>query len=113
MRSDSTPLSDPGTDLIATATAQSNGESSVEMLKDFPQEVAMLLVIAGAAGVVLPGTVGMPLLIAGGVVLWPKTFRPIEHWFSQKFPAVHRQGVIQMKEFLNDLNRRFPEQKKS
>jgi hypothetical protein len=94
-------------------TSEATGEPQTEMLGNFPPEIATLLVIAGIAGVILPGPIGTPLLIAGGVVLWPKTFRPIEKWFSRKFPALHREGVIQLKEFVNDLNRRFPEEKGS
>lgn len=86
-----------------------NHQRAEEMLGSFPPEIAMLLIVAGVAGVVLPGPIGAPLLLAGGVVFWPKTFRPIETWFSRRFPSVHREGVIQLKEFLKDLNRRFPE----
>jgi hypothetical protein len=88
-------------------TTAANAET-MEMIEKFPPEIATLLVVAGVAGLVLPGPFGTPLLIAGGVVLWPKTFRPIERWFSRKFPAAHREGVIQIKQFVTDLNRRFP-----
>lgn len=89
--------------------AESDGKTEVEMLGEFPREIATLLVMAGVAGILLPGPVGAPLLIAGGVTLWPKTFRPIERWFSRTFPAMHREGVIQLKEFVGNLNRRFPD----
>ena len=93
------------------STEETSGEKTIEMLGHFPPEIATLLVIAGVAGVLLPGPVGAPLLIAGGVMMWPKTFRPIELWFSRKFPAMHREGVIQLKEFIRDLNQRYPETK--
>jgi hypothetical protein len=88
--------------------ANSNAESTIEMLEQFPPEIATLLIMAGVAGVLLPGPVGAPLLIAGGVILWPKTFRPVERWFSRKFPGMHREGVIQLKDFIRDLNHRYP-----
>lgn len=80
-----------------------------DMIEQFPPEIASLLIIAGIAGVLLPGPVGAPLLIAGGVILWPKTFRPIERWFSRRFPCMHREGVLQLKEFIHDLQKRFPD----
>ena len=86
---------------------QSNQEAK-ELLENFPPEIATLLIVAGVAGMVLPGPVGTPLLLAGGVVMWPRTFRPIERWFNRKFPKAHREGVIQLKDFLRDLNARFP-----
>ena len=82
---------------------------SPELLGKLPPEIAMLLVVAGVGGVLLPGPVGAPLLIAGGVALWPKTFSPIERWFSKRFPSVHREGVAQIKGFLADLEKRFPD----
>lgn len=81
---------------------------TVHSLENFPPEIATLLIMAGVAGILLPGPVGSPLLIAGGVVIWPKTFRPIERWFRRRFPCLHREGVIQLKEFVSDLNKRFP-----
>lgn len=79
-----------------------------ELLQQFPPEIAMLLIMAGVAGVLLPGPIGAPLILAGGVTLWPKTFRPMERWFRRKFPAMHQEGVIQLKEFVKDLKSRFP-----
>jgi hypothetical protein len=84
-------------------------EMHAEVLEQFPPEIATLLIVAGVAGVLLPGPIGAPLILAGGVTLWPKTFRPIERWFSRKFPAMHKEGVIQLKEFVNDLKSRYPD----
>ena len=92
------------------AAADARHQESMEMLGKLPPEIGMLLIISGIAGVLLPGPVGMPLLIAGGVTMWLKTFEPIERWFSRKFPVVHREGVFQIKEFITDLQKRFPDQ---
>lgn len=92
------------------ASAESDSAREMnELLENFPPEIATLLIMAGVAGVLLPGPVGAPLVIAGGLVYWPKTFRPIERWFSRKFPSLHREGVIQLKEFIVNLKRRYPE----
>lgn len=84
-------------------------EESAEMLGKLPPEMGTLLLVIGIVGVILPGPVGTPLLIAGGLVLWPKTFSGLETWFSKKFPAPHREGVLQIKRFVADLQMRFPD----
>jgi len=85
------------------------GQQSSEMLGQLPKEMASLLILAGIAGVVLPGPVGTPMLLAGCVMMWPKTFRPLEMWFSRRFPRFHQEGVLQIKEFVSDLKARFPD----
>lgn len=89
---------------VDTAAAE-----SIEMLGKLPPEMGTLLLVIGIVGVILPGPVGTPLLIAGGLVLWPKTFSGLEAWFSKKFPAPHREGVLQIKRFVSDLQTRFPD----
>jgi len=95
----------------APEDATAKGENQEEVLEQFPPEIATLLIMAGIAGVLLPGPIGAPLILAGGVTLWPKTFRPIERWFNRRFPALHKEGVIQLKEFINDLKSRYPDLK--
>lgn len=104
-----TDQAEPQAESNGSATSSNRDDEADELLGQFPPEIATLLIVAGVAGVLLPGPVGAPLLLAGGVVLWPKTFRPIEKWFRRRFPAIHREGVVQLKEFLADLNRRFPD----
>ena len=80
----------------------------LERLKQLPKEVGVLLLVAGVGGVVLPGPIGSPFLIIAGVVLWPNLFMRVEVAFERRFPSLHRQGVRQIKRFLNDLERRYP-----
>lgn len=103
------PGSEAKHDPDSTAAKSHHDAESVHTLENFPPEIATLLIMAGVAGILLPGPVGTPLLIAGGVVIWPKTFRPIERWFRGRFPCLHREGVIQLKEFVGDLKKRFPD----
>ena len=103
--------SGPSSASAADEDSDLDAEETIEMLGKLPAEFGMLLILSGIAGVLLPGPIGMPLLIAGGVTMWPKTFDPIERWFSRKFPIVHREGVFQIKEFISDLQRRFPDTK--
>ena len=78
-------------------------------IEDLPREVGVMLLAVGVLGMALPGVVGGPALIAGGVVLWPKTFGKVESWFERKFPKAHRQSLQQINRYLDDLERRFPE----
>jgi hypothetical protein len=77
-------------------------------LRKLPPEIGTLLVVAGIAGIILPGPVGSPLLIAGGVVLWPGTFERIEDWYRRRFPQSHRSGMRMLGRFIEDLERRYP-----
>ncbi|WP_165224136.1 hypothetical protein [Aquisphaera insulae] len=78
-------------------------------IKDLPKEVGVMLVTVGALGLVLPGVVGAPAAIAGGLVLWPGTFGTVESWFERRFPTAHKKSLRQIHRYLNDLERRYPD----
>jgi hypothetical protein len=80
-------------------------------LKDLPPEVGAMLVSVGVAGMVLPGIMGTPALIAGGLVLWPGTFGKVEEWFQRRYPDLHKQGMRQVSRYLDDLERRYSDPK--
>jgi hypothetical protein len=82
--------------------------TSILRIKDLPKEVGVMLVSVGALGVVLPGMMGTPAVIAGGLVLWPSTFGKVERWFQRRYPAAHREGMKQIGRYLDDLDRRYP-----
>lgn len=77
-------------------------------LSRLPPELGILLMVVGVAGVLLPGPVGTPFLLAGGLVLWPKGFGAVETWFERRFPGMHRTGMAQIERYLADLERRYP-----
>ena len=81
----------------------------VRRLEDLPRELGVLLASVGVLGFVLPGVAGAPALLAGGLVLWPRTFGKVEGWFSRRCPAVHRKSMQQVGRFLDDLDRRYPQ----
>lgn len=83
-------------------------EATVRQIRELPKEVGLMLVSVGALGMVLPGMMGTPALIAGGLVLWPKAFGRVEDWFGRRHPKAHRQGLRQVGRFLADLERRYP-----
>jgi hypothetical protein len=94
------------------AAEQSGGESAEARIKDLPREVGAMLVSVGVLGVVLPGMMGAPAIIAGGLVLWPGTFGKFESWFQRRYPEMHKQGMRQVSRYLDDLERRYSGLKK-
>jgi hypothetical protein len=86
----------------------SGPEADPFRLEALPTEMGVLLIVAGIGGVLLPGPVGTPFLILGGLVLFPDAFRKIDQGFASKFPKIHRQGMKQVKRFVVDLERRYP-----
>jgi hypothetical protein len=79
-----------------------------ELIGELPKEVGVLLIVAGIGGLLLPGPIGSPFLLLGGVTLWPRLFRKLEASFQRRFPAIHKQGTRQIRRFLADLERRYP-----
>jgi hypothetical protein len=100
---DSTTTVDPSHDLGAA-----DDESAVRRIKDLPREFGVMLVSVGVLGVVLPGLVGAPVLVAGGLLLWPGTFGGLEEWLRRRNPGLYHQGMQQLGRFLDDLERRYP-----
>jgi hypothetical protein len=79
-----------------------------ERLLEMPREVGWLMVSIGVMGVALPGIVGTPALLAGGLMLWPKGFRAVNAWVRRRFPKTHEHGVEQLIRYLDDMERRYP-----
>jgi hypothetical protein len=83
-------------------------EAELKRIEDLPKEVGVMLLTVGVLGFALPGVVGTPAIIAGGLVLWPRAFGKVENWFERKFPQVHKQSLYQIHRYLNDLEDRYP-----
>jgi hypothetical protein len=73
-----------------------------------PKELGILLVVGGIWGLLLPGPVGTPFLILGGVILWPAAFNRVENCFQKRLPRTHKLGMAQINRFVTDLERRYP-----
>jgi hypothetical protein len=73
-----------------------------------PVEVSLTIVCAGFVGLVLPGPFGAPLIVGGGLSLWPRAFRPIDRWVERRMPAAHTSGTKWLIRFQTDLERRYP-----
>ncbi|MDR3620100.1 MAG: hypothetical protein P4L85_12175 [Paludisphaera borealis] len=102
MNTPANPINDP--------TATPDAEAAyTHRIEDLPKEVGVMLMTVGVLGMALPGVVGGPALIAGGLVLWPKTFGRVESWFERRFPKAHLHSMQQINRYLDDLEKRFPE----
>ncbi|WZO98052.1 hypothetical protein EP7_005105 [Isosphaeraceae bacterium EP7] len=82
--------------------------SPADRLGKLPRELGILLVSVGAVGTLLPGIVGAPAIVAGGLVLWPTAFGRVEGWLRRTCPDIHRQGFNQIGRYLDDMGRRYP-----
>ena len=84
-----------------------NGQAHLP-IQGVPKELGVLLVVGGIGGLLLPGPIGSPFLILGGVILWPAAFTRVEKCFEKRFPRLHKQGMMQITRFVTDLERRYP-----
>src|SRR4051794_25141839 len=91
----------------ANGTAQVTDDDHA-FLETLPREVGVLLLIIGVGGLMLPGPVGSPFLIFGGVILFPKAFRKMDRGMKHRFPGAYREGMRQVGRFVGDLERRYP-----
>ncbi|MFN5744832.1 MAG: hypothetical protein ACK443_01880 [Methylococcaceae bacterium] len=74
-----------------------------------PKDAGLLLTTAGILGLVVPGVVGMPFLILGGLILLPQSRARAEGWLSGKAPKSFSGSIRQINRFLLDLERRYPD----
>jgi hypothetical protein len=79
-----------------------------ERIRRLPPEVGAVLITVGVAGVILPGPVGMPLLLAGGLALAPSVFGRVERWIEMRFPTLHWHGMKNVNRFIDDFEKRYP-----
>lgn len=69
-----------------------------------------MLLTVGFAGFVLPGIVGLPFLLAGGVILMPKTTQKLKKKLGMEDDSPHNEfAARQINRFLDDLDRRYPQ----
>lgn len=78
-------------------------------IRQLPPEVGAVLMTAGVMGLILPGPIGTPLILAGGLALMPRTFGRLEKWFAKRFPAAHEHGMRNVHRFIDDFEKRYPQ----
>ena len=76
-------------------------------LAELPREAGWLLITAGMAGVVVPGIIGTPFLVAGAMVLAPGGKKLLSHLAGRRSRTAG-SAMRQIGRFLDDLDRRYP-----
>ena len=84
-------------------------QATRERIRQLPPEVGAVLVTVGVVGVILPGPIGMPLLLAGGLALMPAWFGKAEQWVGKHFPRAHNEGMKNVNRFIDDFEKRYPD----
>jgi hypothetical protein len=102
------PSSDPAPSASPDVAERLNDETMERKIRELPREVGVMLLSVGTLGVVLPGMMGTPALLAGGLVLWPRAFGRLETWFERRYPKLHRESMKQIGRYLSDLGKRYP-----
>jgi hypothetical protein len=105
---DNTPSSADSPAEEGAAPVDRDTDDMRDRIRRLPPEVGVVLITVGVAGVVLPGPVGMPLLLAGGLALAPSVFGRFERWVEKRFPTLHWHGMKNVNRFIDDFERRYP-----
>lgn len=78
-----------------------------ERLKRLSPEAAAAVLASGLVFWVVPGP-GTPLILAGGLRLWPSFFSRCAQKLERYFPKGHSAGLEVLRRFLDDMEGRFP-----
>jgi len=87
--------------LAAAPSASAGAEPTAVLVEQLPREAGWLLMTAGIVGLVVPGVLGTPFLLAGAVILAPGGSQLVSRWAG-------RSTMRQVRRFLDDLERRYP-----
>jgi len=79
----------------------SSRELAAVRVEQLPREAGWLLITAGIVGLVVPGVLGTPFLLAGLAILTPSGSKLLSRW-------VGASATRQVGRFLDDLERRYP-----
>jgi len=88
--------------------ARAIDEQLMHRIEKLPREAGWALVTAGVIGLIAPGVVGSPFVVAGAVVLTPGGPRKLAHWASRKPRKYAHAALRQICRLVDDLERRYP-----
>jgi hypothetical protein len=83
-------------------------EQIVLRIANAPRDVGWMMVSVGVLGVILPGLIGTPFLVAGIAVLTPGGPELFTRWVTENPNGFVLAGLKQMGRWLDDLERRYP-----
>jgi hypothetical protein len=92
----------------AAQEAKGEDERTVLRIERLPRDVGWMMVYVGMLGVVLPGIIGTPFLVAGIAVLAPGGPKLLTRWIGRKPRGFVHASLKQMDRWLDDLERRYP-----
>lgn len=104
----------PRTDIVGEtlcSSVQSHSEpdgANFVNIEQLPRDVGWLLFGVGFAGFVAPGVFGLPFMVGGGMILWPKTTRHLFGLLGGGSLETMTPGIKQVLRFLEDLEKRYP-----
>ena len=99
----------PEKDIQANGQPVDQRQLTNRRLEQMPPEIGVLMLGFGIAGLIFPGPFGTPLIVAGGLSLWPGSFRRIDTWVARKMPKSHESGHKWLNRFMDDLEKRYPQ----
>jgi hypothetical protein len=91
-----------------TPEQQAEIDQAMQRIEKFPRELGWLMVYVGVLGVVLPGVIGFPFVIAGGAVLAPGGRKWLSRWVGRHPGRFVRAGLSQITRLADDIERRYP-----
>jgi len=77
-------------------------------IDELPRDVGWILVYVGVLGVVLPGIIGFPFVLAGGAILLPGGPKLLTRWMGPNPPPMVHASMRQISRLVHDLERRYP-----
>ena len=83
-------------------------DEAVRRFTQLPKEAGWLLITAGVVGLVVPGILGTPFLLAGAVVVAPGGSNLLSRWAGRNPPKIVHSAMRQINRFIDDLERRYP-----
>jgi hypothetical protein len=83
-------------------------DEAVRRFTQLPREAGWLLMTAGVVGLVVPGILGTPFLLAGAVVVVPGGPKLLSRWVGRNPPKIVHSAMRQISRFVDDLERRYP-----
>jgi len=108
---DAAALALPSTEADAgplTPEERAEVERAVQRIEHFPREFGWLMVYVGVLGVLLPGIIGFPFVIAGGAVVMPGGRKWLSRWVARNPGRLVRASLKQIVRMADDIERRYP-----
>ncbi len=86
-----------------------NAEDVINRVRNLDRSMGWILISAGLVGIIVPGMIGTPFVLLGGLVLWPSCNQKVlEKWRKDSSSTLINGAMKQVDRFLDDLEGRYP-----